>query len=191
MTRENRYHILGHVITCFEKLFIYHRKSVSDKLRVFVSDIKIEFVRACFLGFSHDCMRNNISWRKLQTVVIILHKSFAVAVFKISSLASDRFRYKESFTSVLVVKACWVELDIAEVFYLCSKLMSNSYAVACCDSGVCSVFVNSAYSTSCKNGVSAIICRIFVVISQHKNGKTCFGFLCVAHNGIFEYFNII
>ena len=136
-------------------------------------------------------MRNNISWRKLQTIVIVLHKSFAVAVFKISSLASDRFRDKESFTSVLVVKACWVELDIAEIFYLCSKLMSNSYAVACCDSGVCSVFVNSAYSTSCKNGVSAIICRIFVVISQHKNGKTCFGFLCVAHNGIFEYLNII
>ena len=114
LTRIYRDRLFCHIVALFKNLVIYHREAVFDKFGILVRNIKIEFVTARFLLLFHHILGNHVTGSKLLTLrLILMHKTFLVAVEQICALASYRLGYKEALTVFVVGKGCGVELHIA------------------------------------------------------------------------------
>ena len=64
---------------------------------------------------------------------------------------------------MLVVERGRVKLNERKVLDVCAHFVSGSDAVTRCDSGVRGVFVNSADAARCKDNVTGVIGRMFIV----------------------------
>ena len=58
-------------------------------------------------------MGNYITGSKLQTLIVVMHKAFLIAVEKIRALSSYGLGNEEAFTVLSVRKCSRMELDIA------------------------------------------------------------------------------
>ena len=119
-----------------------------------------------------------------------MHKALLIAVAQVSALASDCFGDQEALPCMLVIEGSRVELNIAEVLYFRTHIISHGYAVAGSDRGVGGELIDSADAACCKNGKVAVICCEPAVL-QHEERKARACFLCIADNCIFEYRHII
>ena len=120
-------------------------------------------------------MGNNVSGSKFKSVVVIMHKPFAVFVEQICALASYSFGNKETLPCVLVVESCGMELNKAQIFNVRTHFISKCNTVSGSDSGICSVFINSSDSACCKNHIMAVDALAFFLFPCIDR-KSCRGF---------------
>ena len=133
LARENRNSVFCKVITLFKKISVYHRETVFQEFRILSCNVKIEISRTQLTAFKNYCMGNNISRCKFKSVILIMHKPFSVFIEKICTLASYSFGNKETFSCMLVIKSCRMELNKTQIFNIRTHFISYCNTVTCCN----------------------------------------------------------
>ena len=181
---EDGHGLLGHIVALLKQVLVYHGEALLEELAVLVAYIKVE-VRGVLLARLKDYgVGNYVSGSKLQTLVIVVHEALLVAVQQVSSLAADSLGNEEALSGSAVVEGCGVELNIAQVLYLCAHFVGKGYAVACCDGGVSCELVYTSDTACCHYHEVAVAGLIGVISQLEQCGVACLCLLYAAHHGV-------
>ena len=185
LAREDRNRLLGHIIALFHDLFVDHGETVLDKFRVFIGDVQIEVVRMGLPALQNDGTGNHITGRKLQSLVIAVHKAFFVAVQQICALTPDSLRDQEALSGVVVVESGGMELDQMQVPDLCAVLIGKRNAVAGCDLGVGGELVDPSDAAGRQHHKVAAVNGAGTAL-HHIHRETGLRFLHSHHHSVFQ-----